>query len=126
MAGFSGFRERELLLSRFSGVRTVGSRWRKKQSRSTRRGLCVDTDLVEFRELKEVGIFSYLCYSLSKSHVNGWRCSKAWISRVFGLKTFEPSGENLHCCGREQCKPMGFTIHMNSDMIFFVNFYDVE
>ena len=29
--------------------------------------------------------FSYLCYSLAKSHVNGWGCSGAWIIRVFGL-----------------------------------------
>ena len=43
----------------------------------------MDTDLVEFRQLQEVGIFSYLCYSLAKSHVNGWGCSEAWISRVF-------------------------------------------
>ena len=89
------------LLSRFSAVRTVGSRRSKKQSRSTRRGLLVYTDLVEFRQLKEVGIFSYLCYSLTKSHVNGWGCSEAWISRVFGLKTFELSGENPHCCDHE-------------------------
>ena len=31
----------------------------------------MDTDLVEFRQLQEVGAFSYLCYSLAKSHVNG-------------------------------------------------------
>ena len=61
-------RERELLLSRFPAVRTVGSRQSKKQSRSTRRGLRVDTDLVEFRQLEEVGIFSYLVYSLAKGH----------------------------------------------------------
>ena len=65
------------LLSRFATVRTVGSRRSKKQSRSTRRGLRVDIDLVEFRQLQEVGIFSYLCYSLAKSHVNSWGCSKA-------------------------------------------------
>ena len=53
------------------------------------------TDLMEFRQLQEVGIFSYLCYSLAKSHVNGWGCSKAWISSVFGLKTFEPSEKIL-------------------------------
>ena len=86
----------------------------------------MDTDLVEFRKLQEVGIFSNLCYSLAKSHVNGWRCFETWISRVFGLKTFEPSGENLHCCGHEQCQPEGFTVHVNSDVIFCVNFYDVE
>ena len=27
----------------------------------------MDTDLVEFRQLQEVEIFSYLCYSLAKS-----------------------------------------------------------
>ena len=34
----------------------------------------MDTDLVEFQQLQEVGIFSYLCYSLAKRHVNGWGC----------------------------------------------------
>ena len=82
------------LLSRFAAVRIVGSRRSKKKSRSTQRGLRVDTELVEFRQLQEVEIFSYLCYSLAKSHVNGWGCSEAWISCVFGLKTIEPSGEN--------------------------------
>ena len=103
-------RERELILSKFSAVRTVGSRRSKKQSRSTQRGLRVDTDLVEFLKLQEVGIFSYLCYSLAKSHVNGCECSEAWISRVFGFKTFEPSGENPYCYGLEQCQPKGFTV----------------
>ena len=74
---------------------------RSKVDLRTQRGLRVDTDLVEFRKLQEVGIFSYLCYSLVKSHVNGWGCSEAWISRVCGLKTFELSRENPHCCGRE-------------------------
>ena len=83
----------------------------------------MDTDLEESRQLQEVGIFSYLCYYLANSHVNGWGYSKAWIIRVFGLKTFEPSGENPHCCGREQCQPEGFTVHVNSDMIFGANFY---
>ena len=59
-----------LLLFRFSAIRTVGSRRSKKQSRSTRRGIRVDTDLVEFQQLQEVGIFSYLHYSLAKSRVN--------------------------------------------------------
>ena len=86
----------------------------------------MDTDLVDFRQLQEVGIFSYLCYSLAKSHVNGWGRPEAWISRVFGLKTFEPSGENPHCCGCEQCQPEGFTVHVNNDVIFRLNFYVVE
>ena len=80
------------------------------------------TYLVKFRQLQEVRIFSYLCYSWAKSYVNGWGCSEAWISCVFGLKTFEPSGENPHWCDREQCQPGGFTVHMNSDVIFGVVF----
>ena len=86
----------------------------------------METDLMEFRQLQEVEIFSYLCYSLVKRHVNGWGHFEAQISRVFGLKRFEPSGENLHCCGREKCQLEGFTVHMNSDMIFGMDFYDVE
>ena len=39
----------------------------------------MDTDLVEFRQLQEVGIFSYLRYSLAKSHVNGYECSEACL-----------------------------------------------
>ena len=69
--GFVFSREKVCLLSRFSAIRTVGSRQSKKQSCSTRRGLRVGTDLVEFRQLQEVGIFSYSRYSLDKSHVNG-------------------------------------------------------
>ena len=42
------------LLSRLSVIRTVGSRRSKKQSRSTRRGLRMDTNLVEFRQLQKV------------------------------------------------------------------------
>ena len=88
--------------------------------------LRVDIDLMEFRQLQEVGIFSYLCYSLAKSHENGWGRFEAWISRVFSLKTLESSGENPHCCGREQCQPKDFTVHVNSDVILGVNFYVVE
>ena len=53
--------EREHLLSRILANRTVGFRRSKKESCSTRRGLRVGTNLVEFRQLQEVGIFSYLC-----------------------------------------------------------------
>ena len=35
-------------------------------------------------------------------------------------KGFEPSGENSYLCGREQCQPKGFTVHVNSDEIFLV------
>ena len=60
-----------LILSRFPAIRTVGSQRSNKQSRSTRRGIRVDTDLVEFRQLQEVRIFFYLRCSLAKSRVNG-------------------------------------------------------
>ena len=39
----------------------------------------MDTDFVEFRQLREVGVFSYLIYSLAKRHFNGWGFVKAWI-----------------------------------------------
>ena len=58
-------------LSRFPTVRTVGSRRSKKQSRSTQRGLRVDTDLVEFQKLQEVGVFSYSVIFDFKIRVNG-------------------------------------------------------
>ena len=63
--------DKDEIIGKFSVVRTVGSGWSKKQSRSMRRGLRVGIDIVEFRQLQEVGVFSYLCYSLDKSHVNG-------------------------------------------------------
>ena len=65
----------------------------------------MNTDFLEFRKLQEVGIFSYLCYCLAKSHVNGYECSETCFSRKFGFKSFEPSGENSYLCGREQCYP---------------------
>ena len=42
------YRERRLILSRIPADRTIGFRQSKKESCSTRRGLRVDTDLVEF------------------------------------------------------------------------------
>ena len=59
------------LLSRFPEFWTVGSRRAKKKNLSTLQGLRVDTDFVKFRQLQEVGVFSYLVYSLAKSHFNG-------------------------------------------------------
>ena len=47
------------------------------QSCSTGQRLRMGTDFVEFLQLQEVGIFSYLCYSLAKSHVNGLGYSEA-------------------------------------------------
>ena len=58
------------LLSRFHGVRTVGSRRAKKQSCSTLQRLRVDTGFVEFRQLQEVGVFSYSIIFSFKRFVN--------------------------------------------------------
>ena len=40
--------------------------------------------LWSFDKLQEVGVFSYLFYSLAKSHFNGWGCLEAWMS-VFSV-----------------------------------------
>ena len=41
-------------------------------------------DFVEFRQLQEVGMFSYLVYSLAKIHFNGWEFVEAWMA-VFSV-----------------------------------------
>ena len=58
------------LLSRFPDFRTVGSHQAKKQSCSTRQGLCVGTGSMEFQQIKEVGVFSYSVIFGFKSLVN--------------------------------------------------------
>ena len=58
------------LLFRFPCFWTVDSRWVKKQSCSTRQGLRVGTGFVEFRQLQEVGVFSYSVIFGFKSFVN--------------------------------------------------------
>ena len=40
--------------------------------------------LWSFKKLWEVGIFSYLIYSLAKSHFNGWGYLEAWMA-VFSI-----------------------------------------
>ena len=60
-AGVAEFRERRCTFS--LGFWPIGPsvlKRSKKESCSTRRGLRVDTNLVEFRQLQKVGIFSYL------------------------------------------------------------------
>ena len=49
-ADFWIFFERERLLSKFLGDSTVGIRWDKKESHSTRIGLRVDYGVEEFRQ----------------------------------------------------------------------------
>ena len=62
------------LLSRFPSFRTVGLHRAKKQSCSTRQGLRVGTDFVEFRQFQEVGVFSYSVIFGFKSLVNDLEC----------------------------------------------------
>ena len=47
----------------------------------------MDTDFVEFRQLREVGVFSYLIYSLAKSHFNRCGFVKAWMA-VFSVSKY--------------------------------------
>ena len=65
----------------------------------------MDTDLVEFLQLQEVEVFSYLCYSLAKSHFHGWGCVEAWMAVFFGLKIFEPSGGNPYYVAMNSADP---------------------
>ena len=74
------------LLSRFPGFRTIGSRQAKKESLSKLQGLHVGTDFVEFRQLQEVGVFSYVVYSLAKCHFNGWGFVEVWMAVFSVLK----------------------------------------
>ena len=46
----------------------------------------MDTDFVEFKQLQEVGVFSYLIYFLAKSHFNGWGFVKALMVMFSVLK----------------------------------------
>ena len=47
----------------------------------------MDIDFVEFRQLQEVWVFSYLVYSLDKSHFNGWGFVKSWMA-VFSVSKY--------------------------------------
>ena len=42
---------------------------------------------MEFRQLREVGVFSYLINSLDKSHFNRWGFVKAWMA-VFSVPKY--------------------------------------
>ena len=64
------FLEREHLLSRFTGDRTVGFLRTKKQSGLCREGNAWTSVLRSFDKLHEVGVLSYLFYPLFKCFVN--------------------------------------------------------
>ena len=50
---------------------------------------------MEFRQLREVGVFSYLLYSLAKSHLNGWGYLEAWMTMFSIPKIGTESGNPL-------------------------------
>ena len=70
----NGEEKKVQLLSRFPSFRIVGSHRAKKQSCSTRQGLRVGTSFGEFRQLQEVGVFSYSVIFGFKSFVNDLEC----------------------------------------------------
>ena len=47
----------------------------------------MNTDFMEFRQLQEVGVFSYLVYSLTKGYFNGWGFVEAWMA-VFSVSKY--------------------------------------
>ena len=63
------------------------------------------TDFVEFRQLQEVGDFSYLIYFLAKSHFNGWGFVEAWMVVFSVSKYLRPSEENPYCVAMNSVKP---------------------
>ena len=60
------------------------------------------TSFVEFRQLREVGVFSYLVYSLAKSLVNDLSVVRPEMAMHFGSKEMEPwlmKGLSMHYFG---------------------------
>ena len=77
----------------------------------------MDTDFVELRQLQEVGVFSYLVYSLAKSHFNGWVFVKAWMA-VFSVSKYLDRVKKNPYSGREQCRDLGFYCSRDFCVIF--------
>ena len=50
----------------------------------------MDTSFVEFRQLREVWVFSYLVYSLAKSLINDLGVVRLEMAMDFGSKEAEP------------------------------------
>ena len=72
------------------------------------------TDFVEFRQLQEVGIFSYLIYSLTKSHFNGWGFVEAWIA-VFSVSKSLKRVKKIPTCVAMNSADQGF--HCSRDLL---------
>ena len=71
----------------------------------------MDTDFVEFRKLQEVGVFSYLIYSLAKSHFNGWGFVKAWMA-VFSVPKYLDRVKKIPSVVVNSVETKGFTVHV--------------
>ena len=63
-------------------------------------------DIVEFRQLREVGVFFYLDILCLKSNENGFGCCEAGMAMDFGSKKVEPMldegvvhGQPTYCFG---------------------------
>ena len=86
------------LLSRLSGDRSGKLGQGKRQSWSTLQGLRVGTSFVKFWQLQEVGVFSYLYYSLAKGHFNGWGFVKVWKTVFSTPKDLDRVKKSLEWC----------------------------
>ena len=53
--------------------------------------------LWSFDKLREVGVFSYLFYSLAKSHFNGWGCLEAWMVVFSVPKYLDRVKKSIEC-----------------------------
>ena len=62
-------------------------------------------DFVEFRQLQVVGIFSYLVYSLAKSHFNGWGFVKSWMAVFSVSKSLNRVKKISTCVAVNSAKP---------------------
>ena len=63
------------------------------------------TDFVEFRQLQEVGIFSYLVYSLAKSHFYGWGFVEAWMAVLSVSKSLTRVEKIPNCVAMKSADP---------------------
>ena len=72
----------------------------------------MDIDFVEFRQLQEVGVFSYFIYSLAKSHFNGWGFLKVWMS-VFSVSKYLDRVKKIPSVAVNSSETQGFTVHVN-------------
>ena len=64
----------------------------------------MDTDFVEFRQLQDVEVFSYLVYYLVKSHFNRWGFVEAWMA-VFSVSKYLNRVKKIPIVGVNSAEP---------------------